>query len=231
MKTHLSMPVQKAFCCLVFFVLSGCLKDSAKQTYTITRPILAKLSDIRAGIKMEGPSTVSAPRQNVSLRQYHFLNESGKGIHIIDNSNPSNPINKFFLPIPGNYDMAVNGNILYADCFTDLLAFDISNPNQLILKSFISQVFPDKQFQNGFYIDSGYCAIGWNSKDTSIQIGLGTDQILWIGGGMLFSSSSMALTASFISDKSSSNGKAGSMAKMAIQMVGYMGSAIPNYKS
>lgn len=217
MKNRFFFLPQKAFCCLVIFVLSGCLKDSAKQTYTVTRPILAKMSDIRSGIKMEGPSNVASPGKMYLYGNTIFLNESGKGIHIIDNSNPANPINKYFLPIPGNYDMAVNGNILYADCFTDLLAFDISNPNQLVLKSFISQVFPDKQFQNGFYIDSGFCAIGWNSKDTSITVGLGTDQVIWIGGGMLFSSSSMALASSFSSDKSAANGKAGSMAKMAIQ--------------
>lgn len=217
MKTHFSLSIQKMFLCLVIFALSGCLKDSAKQSYTITRPILAKLSEVRSGIKMEGPVSVSAPGKMYLIGNTILLNESGKGIHVIDNSNPAAPVNKSFLPIPGNYDMAVNGNILYADCFTDLLAFDISNPNQLVLKSYISQVFPDKQIQKGFYIDSGFCAIGWNSKDTSITVGLGIDQVAWIGGGMLFSSSSIALASSFSSDKSATNGKAGSMAKMAIQ--------------
>jgi hypothetical protein len=217
MKNHFFAPIQRMFFLSFLFVLSGCLKDSAKQSYTITRPILAKLSDVRSSIKMEGPSSVSSPGKMYLYGNTIFLNESGKGIHIIDNSNPAAPINKSFLPIPGNYDMAVNGNILYADCFTDLLAFDISNPNQLVLKSFISQVFPDKQFQKGFYIDSGFCAIGWNSKDTSFSVGLGAEQVVWIGGGMLFSSSSFALASSFSSDKSGANGKAGSMAKMAIQ--------------
>jgi len=217
MKNQFFVPIQRMFFLSFLFILSGCLKDSAKQTYTITRPILAKLSDIRSSIKMEGPSNVASPGKMYLYGNTIFLNESGKGIHIIDNSNPAAPLNKSFLPIPGNYDMAVKGNILYADCFTDLLVFDISNPNQLVLKSFISQVFPDKQFQKGFYIDSGYCAIGWNSKDTSFSVGLGAEQVVWIGGGMLFSSRSFALASSFSSDKSATNGKAGSMAKMAIQ--------------
>ncbi len=217
MKNHFFLTPKKIILFLVIFTLSGCLKDSAKQSYIITRPILAKLSEVRSGIKMEGPASVSAPGKMYLIGNTILLNESGKGIHVIDNSNPEAPVNKSFLPIPGNYDMAVNGNILYADCFTDLLAFDISNPNQLVLKSFISQVFPDKQFQKGFYIDSGFCAIGWNSKDTSFSVGLGAEQVMWIGGGMLFSSSSLALSSSFSSDKSAANGKAGSMAKMAIQ--------------
>ena len=61
MKTHFLLSIQKAFFCLAFFAFSGCLKDSAKQSYTITRPILAKLSEVRSGIKMEGPISVSAP--------------------------------------------------------------------------------------------------------------------------------------------------------------------------
>ena len=216
MKNHFFVSLQRMFFLSFLFVLSGCLKDSAKQTYTITRPILAKLSDVRSSIKIEGPSNVASPGKMYLYGNTIFLNESGKGIHIIDNSNPAAPVNKSFLPIPGNYDMAVKGNILYADCFTDLLAFDISNPNQLVLKSFISLVFPDKQYQNGFYIDSGYCAIGWNSKDTSFAIGMGTDPIIWLSGGMAFLSSS-SRPQSFASDKSAANGKAGSMAKMAIQ--------------
>jgi hypothetical protein len=217
MKNQFFVPVQRMFFLSFLFILSGCLKDSAKQTYTVTRPILAKLSDVRASIKIEGPSTVSSPGKMYLYGNTIFLNESGKGIHIIDNSNPATPVNKSFLPIPGNYDMAVKGNMLYADCFTDLLAIDISNPNQIVLKSFISQVFPDKQFQKGFYIDSGYCTIGWNTKDTSINPDFGTDQMIWLSGGMAFLSSSSRPQSFASSDKSGSNGQAGSMAKMAIQ--------------
>ncbi|MBK7343705.1 MAG: hypothetical protein IPJ06_11830 [Saprospiraceae bacterium] len=51
-----------------------------------------------------------------------------KGIHLINNVNPSNPINTGFLAIPGNRDMAMYQGVLYADNYMDLLAFDLSNP-------------------------------------------------------------------------------------------------------
>ena len=58
---------------------------------------------------------------------YLFVNEYTKGIHIIDNSNPSNPQYAGFLSIPGNVDMAVRGTYLYADHRGDLVTLDISD--------------------------------------------------------------------------------------------------------
>jgi hypothetical protein len=60
--------------------------------------------------------------------QYLFVNEQGKGMHILDNSTPSQPKNVGFIAIPGSMDMAVMGNYLYADNFTDIVVLDISNP-------------------------------------------------------------------------------------------------------
>ncbi|WP_439559345.1 hypothetical protein [Dyadobacter sp.] len=59
---------------------------------------------------------------------YIFVNETGKGIHIIDNKDPKNPKNLSFISITGNYDIAVKENWLYADNLSNLLVFDISDP-------------------------------------------------------------------------------------------------------
>ena len=40
--------------------------------------------------------------------------------------------NLFFIDIPGSIDIAVKGNILYADLYTDLVALDISNPLNVV---------------------------------------------------------------------------------------------------
>ena len=67
---------------------------------------------------------------------YIFLNEPDAGIHIIDNSQPTAPKNLAFIPIPGNVDLAVTGNTLYADSYSDLVTFDISNPLAVVAKKF-----------------------------------------------------------------------------------------------
>ena len=56
---------------------------------------------------------------------YIFINEELKGIHVIDNRNPENPQNIGFIEIPGNVDIAIKNNTLYADSYIDLGAIDI----------------------------------------------------------------------------------------------------------
>lgn len=57
-----------------------------------------------------------------------YVNESKMGVHIIDNTDPSNPLKTGFLRIPGCNDIAIKDNILYADNVGDLIAVDISDP-------------------------------------------------------------------------------------------------------
>jgi len=45
--------------------------------------------------------------------------KTGEGIHIIDNSTITNPKFVSFIKIPGNYDIAVKGSVLYADSYID----------------------------------------------------------------------------------------------------------------
>ncbi|AZI25332.1 hypothetical protein EA772_08215 [Pedobacter sp. G11] len=72
---------------------------------------------------------------------YLFINEPGEGIHIFNNVNPSAPVNTAFIQIPGNVDLAIQNNILYADSFIDLLAFDISNMNSIKQVKRVNDVF------------------------------------------------------------------------------------------
>jgi hypothetical protein len=70
------------------------------------------------------------------------VNEYQQGIHIIDNSDPSNPVNLKFIEIPGNVDLAIKGNILYADSYVDLLSIDISDLDNIVEVDRDTNVFP-----------------------------------------------------------------------------------------
>lgn len=104
---------------------------------------------------------------------YVFINERGRGVHVINNSNPQNPINTKFISIPGNYDIAIRNNILYADNVKDLVAIDISDIDNPIVKSRIpniydevKQMYPD--FTSGYFecVDpsKGY-VVGWTKTN------------------------------------------------------------------
>lgn len=73
---------------------------------------------------------------------YIFAGESQQGIHIIDNSDPSMPEKVGFIRIIGNSDIAIRGNVLYANNLTDLLAIDISEIDDVRVLSRVENAFP-----------------------------------------------------------------------------------------
>ena len=112
--------------------LSGCLRDDCSSTRTYVRfdPVYKTLEECRVGISAEGPRTMKKPGKIYAIGQYMLITELQEGIHVIDNSNPTNPVPVAFWSIPGNVDMAVRGHYLYVDQYIDLLTIDISNLQQ-----------------------------------------------------------------------------------------------------
>src|SRR5688572_28854299 len=100
--------------CLSAIILQSCSKSPATRTYTITTPVYKALTEVVADVKNSSAEGISTPGKMFVIGHYIFLNEVDKGVHIIDNKNPSRPVNKYFIKTPGNMDVAVKGNILYA---------------------------------------------------------------------------------------------------------------------
>jgi hypothetical protein len=170
--------MKKLICGLATLIVSlslliipdSCLKDHLTYTYTLTRPIYQTLSEVRASVKITGKEALKNPGKIYLKGNYVFLNEPDKGIHVIDNSDPANPQNIAFINIPGNEDLAIKGNILYADCFSDLLAIDITDIHHILVKNKVENIFLNRI---GYYTlpsnpDSTYVIVGWETKDTTV---------------------------------------------------------------
>lgn len=159
--------------CLTVFFLHGCLKDKVTRTYTILTPVYESKDIVLANIKNNTPQSIQAPGKIFLYGNYIFLNEVDKGVHIIDNSNPSNPIKKAFIKIPGNVDIAVKGNTLYADMYADLISVDISDPLNVKLLKDVPGVFQDRNYYNGMYgyfvPDPNKVIVDWIRKDTTVE--------------------------------------------------------------
>ncbi|MEZ4917579.1 MAG: hypothetical protein R2792_00615 [Saprospiraceae bacterium] len=110
-------------------VIQSCLRDrcSSTQNYVRFDPIFKTVSECRSDMQVEAPRPLKKPGKIYSYGTYLFINEKLEGIHVIDNSNPESPTPIAFYNIPGNVDMAILGNHLYADQYMDLLSIDISN--------------------------------------------------------------------------------------------------------
>src|SRR5574339_1306179 len=128
----------------LLFVFNSCVKDKCTQRYSFWEPVYKTKDEARANIRNNPVREVERPGKIYIRGNYIFLNEIDRGIHIIDNSDRSAPKNIAFVDIPGNLDMAVKGNILYADFYTDLVAIDITNPQQVMVKKFAENIFPER---------------------------------------------------------------------------------------
>jgi hypothetical protein len=161
--------------CFVVFFLQSCLKDKVTHTYTILTPIYESKDVVLANIKNNTAQSIQSPGKIFLYGNYIFLNEVDKGVHIIDNSNPSNPVRKAFIRIPGNVDIAVKGNTLYADMYSDLISVDISDPLNVKLLKDVPAVFPERSYYStggiygGFVADPNKIIVGWIRKDTTVE--------------------------------------------------------------
>lgn len=202
----------------IFFVFTfqGCLKDSYTRTYTYTyyNPVYKTSADVRANIKSNAAQPVEKPGKIYIKGQFIFLNEVDKGIHVIDNSNPAQPRNIGFIDIPGNMDLAVKENILYADLYTDLVAIDITDPHNVILKKIVENIFPRRYYDTYFKPDSTKVIVKWEKRDTTIREQQDLEN--WRRRGDAFMNFSGGNAGSGSSKSAAPYGVGGSMARFAI---------------
>ena len=144
------------FSALMIFAMS-CATDTCteKRTYVRYDRVYVTPDEYRlATANFEEPREMEEPGKIYFYNDLILINEIRKGIHWIDNTDPNNPIPLGFLPIPGNHDMAIQNDILYADGYTDLVLIDISNYNDPRLLDRREDIFQSHYFSNSNGISS-----------------------------------------------------------------------------
>ncbi len=126
------------------FSLTGCNDTTIERiTFDANVPIYMSFAEFRTSFKKSDAEEISRLGKMYFKDNYLFVNDYGKGIHVIDNSDPSNPQKIAFYEILGNVDLAIRGNILFADSYIDLLAIDITDVNNPVEVSRVENVFPE----------------------------------------------------------------------------------------
>src|SRR5690606_38062999 len=89
----------------------------------------------------------------------------------IDNADPTDPRFISFIPIPGNVDIAVSGNYLYADMFTDMLTINIEDPVNAHLETVTPNVFQERIYAaSGFRPDTSMVVVDWILKEVTTPV-------------------------------------------------------------
>ena len=127
---------------LLFLLFATSCSDKVFETFTANAPVYMSYEDLRSAVKMSAAREMNNPGKIYFKDQYIFINEKLKGVHVYDVSDPKNPANKGFIEIPGNIDIAIKDNILYADSYIDLVAIDVSSFASIKEVGRVQKVFP-----------------------------------------------------------------------------------------
>ncbi len=128
-------------------MLGGCLDDPTPEFHTVPdvvegmRPIYFEGEEWKS-FSVSGPEPVQKLGKIYYKNPYIYVIERNKGIHIIDNSNPANPVPRRFINLMSCRDVAIKGNILYADNHTDLLSIDISDFDNIRVVNRLADLYP-----------------------------------------------------------------------------------------
>lgn len=119
-------------------------KDSSVEyrKYLANVPQYMSYEEMRKSLKSMAASEIETAGKIAIQGNYLFVNEKYKGVHVFDNTNPTSPRNLIFISIPGNVDLAVKGDYLYADSYVDLVVFDISTISKPVEVARLQDMFP-----------------------------------------------------------------------------------------
>jgi len=116
---------------------------------TITAsPVFMSYADLRSAVKMSGPRELKSVSRIYLYESMLFVNERNAGIHIIDNRFPSSPERIGFIEIPGNTEINIKDNNLYADSYIDLVTLDLTDIENITEIAREESIFPYDSRQN-----------------------------------------------------------------------------------
>ena len=107
--------------------------DGLNDPVAVTIPVIKSKTDVRNSIAIQGARNTNSDGKIYVYNDLLFYIAQNSGIHIFNNQNPENPQNLLFINLEGVHDISVKNNILYADNFSDLVVFDISDLSNIQL--------------------------------------------------------------------------------------------------
>ncbi len=189
---------------LLTTALTSCLKDSCETSTTYIRydPQYINGKELRKTILPEAPRPIKEAGKIYVYEGYLIINEPEEGLHIVDNRNPKAPVPVSFVPIPGNIDMAVRNNILYADSWVDLVMINIEDPANPKFAGRVEDAFPNY----GIDPEKGYLVTYKETETTESVPSCDQGGIVFFRGGEMWMQADVAIR---LSANSASGSKVG----------------------
>jgi hypothetical protein len=174
---------------IIMLTMSGCTDTCQTTTTYITyQPTFEPMADMRTQVAVLPPQSREGQGKIYVYGDYLLLGDPDLGIHVYDNSDQENPQAISFINIPGNRDMAIRNNRLYADSYIDLLVFDFSDPRSVSLTNRIENTFPQYNIAFGMAADTEMVVTGMQELETvdvSTNCTQNNPEIMWLEGDFI----------------------------------------------
>lgn len=118
-------------------------------------PVLMDRTEMERAVKLEPPRPMIDPGNIYYKNPFLFIVEKHKGVHVIDNSNASNPEKIGFIHIDGVRDIAIKNNVMYADNAVDLIAVQFNDSyTSVSVSKRLKNYFPEMVAPDGISFPS-----------------------------------------------------------------------------
>lgn len=114
----------------------SCGEHEATEKVIGLKPVYGNIDDLSKLIKTTESEPMKAVGKIYVYGNQLLINEIGKGVHVFDNTDPKNPTQTKFVSIPGNIDVAIKDNFMYADMGVGLVTIDITDLDNIAITSF-----------------------------------------------------------------------------------------------
>jgi len=208
---------------LIFFsVFFYSCEDTTYREYKGNAPVYMSYADLRTAVAEEQNVDLKNPGKIYFKDNYIFIIEELKGIHVFNNNNPSSPVKIAFVKVPGVVDMAISGNILYADSFVDLVVLDVQDVENIHEVGRIKDILPytipptENEFPRGNVDKEKGLVVDWEVKTIKERVYINTEiyPVFSTGMAKMDNSSYMTLSSGV---SSGGVGIGGSMARFGIK--------------
>jgi hypothetical protein len=126
-----------------FLVVLTTSFDREPYVETNYTAILMTRDELEKSIGWQAPQPITVIGKIYKKDHWILITEKFKGIHLIDNSDPTAPKNTGFIRVPGCIDIAVKEGSLYADNSVDLVTIDMAYLPEIRVTSRIRNIFPE----------------------------------------------------------------------------------------
>ncbi len=138
------------FCSIIIMSFT---QDNASYSYTA---IIMTRTDLENSIKFTDAKDLKEAGKIYCKDSLIYIVERYKGIHVINNVNPSAPLKSGFIIIPGCIDLAIKDHFLFADNAVDLVSIDIAAFPAISVAARIKKAFPELTPPDLDYIPNEY---------------------------------------------------------------------------